>query len=98
MTPLPTILALRNFWVHVSSFYSSDNAPNIETSVNDFFCICAILGIPDIDPYNSHVGLVRYFDNVRFRCKDYVIKNVIILEDTFNIVRGYARIQVVDII
>jgi len=63
MTPLPTILALRNPRVHVGSLYSSDNALNIKMSVNDFFCIYAILDIPDINPYNSHVRLGKYFDN-----------------------------------
>jgi len=50
------------------------------------------LDIPDIDSYNSHVGLGRYFDNAWFRCKDYVIENVVILEDAFNIIRGYMRV------
>jgi len=98
MTPLPTIFALRNPQVYISFPYSSDDTPNIEISVNDFFCIYAILDIPDINPYNSHVRLGVYFDNVRFRYKDYIVKNMVILEDVFNIIREYARVQVVDII
>ena len=98
MTPLPAIPALRNPQVYIGFPYSSDNTPNIETSVNDFFYICAILGIPDIDLYNSHVRLGRYFDNVRFRYKDYIIENIVILEDAFNIIREYVRVQVVDVI
>ena len=92
MTLLPTILVLRNLQVHIGSPYSSDDASNVKTSVNDFFCICAILDIPDIDLYNSHVRLGRYFDNAQFRCKNYVIENVVILEDAFNIIRGYMRV------
>ena len=98
MILLPTILILRNPQVHVGFPYSSNNTSNVKTSVNDLFCICAILDIPDIDPYNSYIRLGRYFNNVWFRCKDYVVENVVILEDAFNIIRGYMRVQVVNII
>jgi len=37
MVPFPTVLALRNSWIHVSSADSSDIASYIEASVDDFF-------------------------------------------------------------
>jgi len=39
VTPLPTILALWYTWVHVGSSYSSDEASDIEASVDDFLSI-----------------------------------------------------------
>ena len=46
----PTIFALRNAWVHVSAPHCSNNTSNVESPVDNFFCIVTILGIPDIDP------------------------------------------------
>jgi len=75
MTLLPTILALKNTWVHVSFPYSSYDASHVEMPVDDFLCICPTLSVSKINPYYRHIRLGRNFDNIWFRYKDYVIEN-----------------------
>jgi len=45
---LPAILALRDAWIYVGTSYHSNNVPNIETSVDNFFSIITVLGVPNI--------------------------------------------------
>jgi len=52
MTPLPTILALWNFWIHIHTMNSNNIATNVEASVNKALGLCTTLGIPNINPNN----------------------------------------------
>jgi len=53
----PTVLALRNFWIHVSSADSSDIAFYVKASVDDFFAIRPVLSIPYVYPDCCHIRL-----------------------------------------
>jgi len=44
------------------------------------------LSVPNIDPDYGHVGLGKDFDDMRFRCRDNVIKDVVAFENTFDII------------
>ena len=52
VTPLPTVLALWNTWVHVSIMYDSNETPNVELSIDNSFGLRTILGVPCINPDN----------------------------------------------
>ena len=83
----PTVYALRNFWIHVSSTDSSDIASYIEVSVDDFFPIGPVLSIPNVNPDYCHIQLGQDLDNLRSGCKDDVIKDMILLEDYLDVLR-----------
>ena len=85
---LPTILALRDVWIHVGSSYYSNNVSNVEMSINNLFSIITILSIPNIYLDNRHVWLGRNLDNGWFWCKDNIVENVVIFENTFDILRS----------
>ena len=55
MTPLPTILVLRNARVYVGSPNGCNLLTYIEISVNKILYFCTILRILNIDLYNSYV-------------------------------------------
>ena len=55
VAPFPTVLVLRNSWIHVSSADSSNIAFYIEVSVDDFFSIRLILSIPNVNPDYCHI-------------------------------------------
>ena len=55
MLLFPTVFALRNARIHVSASYHSDNASNIESPVDYFLSIIAILIVPYVDPDNGHI-------------------------------------------
>jgi len=57
VAPFPTVLALKNSWIHVSSIDSSDIASYVEVSVDDFFSVGPILSIPNVDPDYCHIQL-----------------------------------------
>jgi len=66
MTPLPTILALRDTRIHVGAFHYHDDTFYIEMSVNNFLSIITVFGIPYINPDNSHVRFRKDLDNAWF--------------------------------
>jgi len=86
MTPFPTILALRNSWIHISSLNCSNEASYIEASVYDLFCIRTTLRVPNVDPDDRHVGFRGNLDDVRSRSEDDVVKDVVTSENAFNII------------
>jgi len=45
------------------------------------------LGVPDIDPYNGHIGFRRHFDDTRFQGENDVVEDMIVLENIFNFIR-----------
>ena len=66
VAPLPTVLALRDTWVHVGTSNGSDVASNIEASVDDVLSYRTALGIPDVHPNHHLVGFGGRFDDTRF--------------------------------
>jgi len=46
VAPFPTVLTLRNSWIHVSFANSSDIASYIKVSVDDFFTIGPVFEYP----------------------------------------------------
>jgi len=62
VAPLPTILALRDAWVHVCSMNGHDVPTNIEAPVDKHFGIAATLYVPYIYPDNSHARFRRYLN------------------------------------
>jgi len=87
MIPLPTILTLRNTRIYVGAPYHCSDTSYIEAPVNNFLSIATVLGIPYVNPDNSHVRFRGDLDNAWFWCEDDIIKDMIVLEDTFNIFR-----------
>jgi len=86
MTLFPTILALRNFWIHISSLNCGNEAFYIEASVYDLFYVGTALRVPNVDPDDRHVGFRRDLDDARSRSKDDVVEDVVTSEDAFNII------------
>jgi len=64
VVPLPAILALRDTGVHVSSTNSSYVFAYVEASVDQILSFGAILGVPYVDPNDSHVRFGGCFDNM----------------------------------
>jgi len=63
MALLPAVLALEDTRVHVSSTDYGYVLTYVEASVDKILTFGAILGVPYVDPNNSHVRLGRCFDN-----------------------------------
>ena len=51
MSPLPTVLTLRNPWVHVGSVNSRNVSSNVESPIDDVLRTRTILRIPDVYLY-----------------------------------------------
>ena len=66
MTPLPTILALRDTRIHVGTSHCCNDTSYIETSVNNFLSIVTVSSIPYVNPDNSHVQFRKDLDNAWF--------------------------------
>ena len=95
VTPLPTILILRNTWVHVGPVYHGDITSNVEMSVDNFLSVGSILHIPDVNLYDSHVWLRWNLDNSRFKCKNDFVEDIVLFEDFFNIFREDVSVSLV---
>ena len=52
---LPTVLTLRNSWVHVSLTNGHNKSPNVKLSIDDVLYTRTALGIPDIYPYHRFI-------------------------------------------
>ena len=48
MSPLPTVLALQDIWVHIGTFDSNDETSDVEVTIDDILCQRTALRIPDI--------------------------------------------------
>ena len=55
MSPLPTVLTLRDTQVHVGTFDGSDKSSNVEATIDNVLCQRTTLGIPDVHPDHRHV-------------------------------------------
>ena len=86
MTSLPTILTLRDTRIYIGVSHHDDTS-YIKTFINNFLSIITVFGILYVNPDNSHVRFRRDLDNAWFWCEDDIIKDMIILEDAFNIFR-----------
>ena len=51
MSPLSTVLTLRNPWVHVCSANGRNVSSNVESPIDDVLCTRTTLRIPDVYPY-----------------------------------------------
>jgi len=76
MTPFPTILTLRDTWVHIYSSNCYNVTSDIGTSVNEVFYPSTTLRVPDIDPNYSYIRFGRHFDDLGSRHENSVVKNV----------------------
>jgi len=54
--------------------------------VDDFLNIGSILHVPNVDPYDGHVGFGGYLDDAWFRGKNNIVEQVVILQNIFNII------------
>ena len=63
MALLLAILALRDTRVHVSSTNSSYVLAYVEASVDQILSFGAILGVPNVNPNDSHIRFGGCFDN-----------------------------------
>ena len=66
VAPLPAVLALGDSWVHVCSLDGSGILSYVEAPVDEHLGVCPTLDIPNIGPYNGHVGFGRNFDDLGF--------------------------------
>ena len=94
MIPFPAIFILWNPKVYVSTFNSRNELTNIEASVNKSLGFTATLNISYIDLNDRHVWFRRHFDDTWFGCKSNIVKNLILLDDSFNIVWGKAILSI----
>ena len=66
ITPLPTVLALRNTWVRVGTSNGSDVTFYIEITVDNVLSCRTALGIPDVHPNHCLIGFRGHFNDTRF--------------------------------
>ena len=66
MTPLPTVLALRNTWVRVGTLNGSDVIFYIEIMVDNVLSCKTTLEISDVHPNHCLIGFRGCFNNTRF--------------------------------
>ena len=62
VSPLPTVLALWNPWVHISPTNGRNKSSNVKLTIDNVLCTRTTLGIPD----HCHVGFGRSFDDAGF--------------------------------
>jgi len=60
---------------------------DIKLTIDNFLGIWSILGVPNIDLYNSYVKLRRHLDYMWFGNKNYIIKKVIFFENILNFIQ-----------
>jgi len=73
----PAVFTLEDSWVYVCSSYSCNIVSDIKTSVNKTLGFCATLSILYIYPDNSYVQFQRHFDDLWFKHKKDIIKDMI---------------------
>ena len=84
--------------VHVGSSYHSNEASDIEASVDDFLSIWSTLSVPNVDPNDGHVRFGENLNDARLRYKDDVIKDMVALKDAFNTIWGDMRINILTVV
>jgi len=68
ISPLLTILVLRNTRIHISFSDSYNILFYIKISINKTLSLCIILRVPNVNPYNSYIRLGKDLDNIRIEC------------------------------
>ena len=89
MSPLPTILALQDIWVHIGTFNGSDKMSYVEATIDDVLHQRTTLGILDVQPDHYHVWFWRWrcFDDMRIWGQYDTIEQVGFFKNTLNIIR-----------
>jgi len=64
VSPLPVVLVLGDFRIHVCTLYGGNIASNIEAAVDEGLSRHTTLGILYIKSYNCHIRFQRDFDNM----------------------------------
>ena len=55
MSPSPTVLALEDAWIHISSTNSCNISFYIKAPVDKIFSLTATLNVPNVNPNNWHI-------------------------------------------
>ena len=87
ISPLPTILALGDAWIHIGSSNSCDKSSYIKASINKTFSLTTTLNISNINPNNWHIRLGWNFDDLWFWYKNNIVKDLILFNNTFHIIK-----------
>jgi len=85
MIPPLAIFVLKHAQVHVGAPYSCYMVSYVKASVNKSLSFTSTLHIADVEPYNGHIWLWRYLDDLWFRSKHNVIKDLVLLDDVFDV-------------
>lgn len=85
VTPFLAIFILWDSRVCVSSSDYYYVLSDIEVPIDETFGFCTTLGVPNVDPDNSHVKFRRCFDYSWFEHKSNVIENMVLLDNEFNV-------------
>ena len=88
VTPFPAIFILWDSRISISSSDCCYILSNIEALINEILSFCTALGIPDVDLYDSYIQFRGCFDYSWFERKYNIIKNMILLDNKFNITWG----------
>jgi len=52
---------------------------DVKPPIDEAFCFNAALSVPDIDPYDGHVGFGEHLDYSWFRSQDDIVEDVDII-------------------
>ena len=63
MPPLPTVLALRNVWVHVIPTNGCNKSSNVKSTIDDVLHARTTLGIPDVHPDHCLIRFGQCFND-----------------------------------
>jgi len=88
MTPFPAVFTLWDFRVHISCPNSCNKSSDVEAPIDKSFGFYTALSIPDINLYNCHIQFGRCFNHSWLGCKSDVVKNLVLLDNSFDITWG----------
>jgi len=81
------ILTLGNSRVYIGILYYDNIVLYVKALINKSFGGYTILGVPNVDPNNSHVQFWRNFDNSWFWCNMNVVKDICGFNACFHYIR-----------
>ena len=85
MPLFPAVFVLGHAKVYIHPSDSGNIVFYIETSVNKALCLASTLDIPNVQPNDGYIQFWGYLNNPQFGHQNYVIKNLILFDDVFNI-------------
>ena len=88
MSSLLTILELGNTWIYIGSLNNCDKSSYIKAPIDKTFSLATTLNIPNVNPNNWHIGLGWNFDDSWFWCKNNIVKDLILFNNIFHIIRS----------